>query len=421
VIEEQAVLAAVLTTPSAFVDIADIVSADDFQSSVNAHIYGAFEHLTHANTPIDVVTVTNALRQQGMMPLIGDDYIRELADNPRSATNIVHHAQIVRRKSLRRQVRELGQVLAGIEDDKDPEEALDEGYARLLSIAEHSSSKDPTNATILLEEITAETIRANEAQLPPQGITTGLDTLDALLRVIYPAEYMVLAARPSMGKTALAMNICTHVADIHGPVLFASLEMTEQQLGQRILSSDSGVALERITGCYLSKTDAPKMLAATAAAKDRQLYIDDKPSQSIMDIRIAARRLQAKHKLHLLCVDYMQLATSGGRHQNRNDEVSAISAGLKAIGKDLGVPMLVLSQLGRTSEREKRRPELVDLRESGSIEQDADGAILLYSPQGITEASEVEVDLIVAKRRMGKTGTVRAVFDKKHQRFRSRY
>jgi replicative DNA helicase len=371
------------------------------------------------------VTVTNQLREQGALERVGGaSYLATMVDGLPDVANVVHYAEIIRDKFVKRQlITAANRILNTCTlDHGAAREAVELAQRDVYRIAEDTLGGGLVHIRGLADrEIThLEASRGTHATLT--GVDTGFVRINELTSGLQRKDLILLASRPSMGKTSLAMNICAHAAlRSRKKVGVFSLEMSGEQLVRRLLAAEARVDQRRLATGYLSKSDWPKLTMAAQALQDVDLWIDDSPGSTVLEVSAKARRLKHEFGLDLVMVDYLQLMSGGARFNSRHEEVSAISRGLKAVAKELDVPMLVLSQLSRQPERRggEHRPQLSDLRESGSLEQDADVVMFIVRPSLYDEESEDprKAELIVAKQRNGPTGQIDLVFQHEYTRF----
>ena len=427
---EMSLIGSVILDPDVCGDVLQIIrSPEDFFRPAHAELWSAMVHLYDTHQSVDVVQLQQLLEDRGTLEHAGGlPYVVELADSVPSAANAVHYASLVREKSMVRQlIAAAGEILR--EAYTSPEAAsglLDEAEQRIFRIAQESETRQAQGLSDLIREA-IERLEASDGQ-PLTGVGSGYADLDVLTGGFQPGELLILAARPSMGKTALALNIAEHVASRGESVGVFSLEMASTQLVQRVLASRSGVDGDRMRRNALKSNEFRALFAACDELRSSPLFIDDTPGLTLLQLRAKARRMKQKHDLSVIIIDYLQLMTSGHRTESRQQEVSEISRGVKALARELNVPVLCLSQLNRAAEqREGHRPRMSDLRESGSIEQDADVIMMLHreayyhrdeawrddNPDKINLA-----ELIIAKQRNGPTGTVKFNWDSRSTRFR---
>lgn len=423
---ERAVLGGMLIDKEAVYKVADIVKADDFYRPENRSVYVGMMELFESRSPIDIVTLNDQLQKDKTLKRIGGaTYIAELANSVNSSAYIAKHAKIVADKSsLRRLISAATKMIEeGYDDSGEPSLIIDGAQRMLFQVAENTFR----DKFVPIKEILGESlerineIHENKGEL--RGVPTGFRQLDNLLAGFQKSDLIILAARPSMGKTALALNFACNVAVKHNiPVGLFSLEMSKEQLVDRLLTMQAGIDSWRLRTGNLQEDDFPRLNQAMGILSEAPIYIDDSPLLSIMDIRTKARRLQAEVGLGLVIVDYLQLMEGrGGRSDdNRVQEVSEISRGLKGLARELNVPVIALSQLSRAVEsRSPKIPQLSDLRESGSIEQDADVVMFIYREEYYEPDTEKKgiADILIRKHRNGPTGDAELYFHPEYSRF----
>jgi replicative DNA helicase len=398
-------------------------------------IYALLAEMYNARLPIDLLTVQQNLKDRQLLNQVGGiAYLSQLQDVVPSAANLSYYLGIVREKHL---LRKLIQTCSGVvgriyDFEGDVEQLLDEVEKDILHVNESREQNEVKNVKKLVNEaiVTIEHFFSRKGEL--SGLATGFSDFDKMTDGLHGGEMIIVAARPSMGKTSLAMNIAEHVAlELNLPVGVFSLEMSASSLILRMLCSLARVNMRSIRDGFMSEADFPKLMSASGRLASARLLIDDTAGLSILQLRARARRMHQQHGIKLFIVDYLQLLNSTARRaqENRQQEIADISSGIKALAKELNVPVIVLSQLNRELEKDKsRKPRLSDLRESGSIEQDADLVGLLYKPDagdeedGATadESDGVSVNFLIAKQRNGPTGDVHLTFLKPYTRFESR-
>ncbi len=421
---EQSVLGAVLLDREAAERCVEILRPDDFYREAHRRMFEAVVALVSRHEAVDVITVAEELGRAGQLEAAGGlTYLSDLTAAVPTTANAPQYARIVADKAM---LRELLRAAADITEavylgDDDPDGALDQAESRIFRIAESRRSGrsfQPLKDVLMRAFASLEQLYEHKGEVI--GTPTGLAELDRLTTGFHPAELIVLAARPSQGKTALALNIGLTAAMRGAPVGFFSLEMAAEQLALRLLCMAAGVASERVRSGFLGEEDWPKLGHALGRLADAPIFIDDTPNMSVMDLRARSRRMRAECGVSLLIVDYLQLMHTRGRAESRQQEIAEISRSLKALARELEVPVLALSQLSRAVEaRESRRPQLSDLRESGAIEQDADVVIFIYQDPKLAEdpSRRYEMELIVAKQRNGPTGPVPVIFQRQLGRF----
>ena len=421
---EKSVLGAVLIQNEAFNYAVELVSSRDFFRDAHRRIFEKMTRLSERGDAIDLVTLREELSRAGELDEIGGPaYLASLVDGVPRSTNIEHYARIVKEKStLRALISITAQISArAYEAGDDPNTILDEAEQAIFSIAEDRVREGFVSMRDIVGESLPKIEQLFEQKRLVTGVETGFHDLDQMTRGLQPGDLVIIAARPSMGKTSLVLNIAEHASIKGTPVGFYSLEMSREQLFIRLLTSVARIDSHRLMTGTIGQRDYQQLSHAIGVLSDARLYIDDSPGMGVLEMRAKARRLAAEHGLGLLIVDYLQLMTGRGRFENRTLELAAISRGLKGLAKELGVPVVALSQLSRAPEsRSDHRPLLSDLRESGALEQDADVVLMLYRADMYPDAKpddEGRAELIVAKQRNGPTGTVHLAFLKQHTRF----
>ncbi len=431
---EQSVLGSVLIEKDSINKILDILSEDgsDFYHDAHSRLFRGMVSLFEKNAPIDIVTVADLFKDSDELVSVGGvSYIGELAEATPTAANITYYARIVRDKSLLRKVIEAaGEITAdGYNVVDSVDDFIDTAEQKIFKVAEDRAKKSFYALKDIIKD-TFETIeRLYEKKTSITGVATEFKELDQLTSGLQDSDLIIIAGRPSMGKTSFALNIAENAAIGSGvPVAVFSLEMSKEQLVQRMLSSRAKVDLHRLRSGFLKDEDWGRLTNAVGSLYDAPIFIDDTPAQSVLEMRAKARRWQAEHGLKLVIVDYLQLMRGRRRTDNREQEISEISRSLKAMAKELHIPVIALSQLSRMTERrENSRPQLSDLRESGAIEQDADVVAFVYRevvykpcdcPKelctcGVRRGAEI----IVAKQRNGPTDTIKLTFLKEYTRF----
>lgn len=426
---EASLLGALLIDSDAIVKIADAVNAHDFFDPRHKRIYEAITQLYERHEAIDVLTLADGLKNSGQLDAVGGpSYLTELTNFVPTATHVEQYADIVAQKALRRRLIAASRdiINLGFDESKQLRELVEEAETRLFEV----SQTHVKQSVISLEAILAESFdRLDDLHKDKQkirGIPTGFKDIDNMLAGFQRSDLIVLAARPSMGKTALALNFAHNVAvQSAEPVLVFSLEMSKEQLVDRLLSMESGVDAWSLRTGNLTDADFEKIGQAMGALSEAPIFIDDTPGITVSDLRTKARREAHQRPLGLIVVDYLQLMSGGSRfgsESNRVQEISEISRGLKGVARELNVPVLALSQLSRSVEsRHPQIPQLADLRESGSIEQDADVVAFIYREEYYNPETDRKklTDILVKKHRNGPTGGVELYFDNEKQRFRS--
>jgi len=426
---EQAVLGAILIENNALYKAIELLGVNDFYKEAHRRIFLAMLELSEKNEAIDLVTLTEYLRKKNDLEIVGGaTYLSFLSNAVPTAANIRYHSRIVREKALLRNLISTATeiITRGYEDSQDVEELLDYAENAIFSISE----KKIRPSFIAVKDIipnSFETIeRLSERKELVTGISTGFHNLDALTSGFQPSDLIIVAGRPSMGKTAFCLCIAQHVGiKLKRPVAIFSLEMAKEQLVMRMLCSEAKVDSHKLRSGFLSRTDWPKLTTAAERLSEAPIFIDDTPGISVLEMKAKARRLKAEHDLGLVIVDYLQLMGSRGDRRRggadtREQEISEISRSLKGLAKELSVPVIALSQLNRAVEsRHDKRPMLADLRESGAIEQDADVILFIFREEVYkpTEENRGIAEIIIGKQRNGPVGTVELAFIDKYTRF----
>lgn len=423
---ELSVLGAVLLENSCLTKVLEVLGPEDFYRPAHRNIFRAMLDLFERDDAIDLVTVKERLQKTGELEMVGGaSYLASMLDMVPTSANVQYHARIVREKSILRQLIETatGIVGMGYQGGDDVDEILDTAEANIFRIGE----KKIKQGFFGLKEIIKDTFHRIEYLYERKelvsGVPTGFIEFDRLTSGLQPSDLVVIAGRPSMGKTAFCLNLAQYVAVEAGmPVAIFSLEMSRQQLVQRMLCCEAKVDAQRLRTGFLSKEDFPKLTIAAGRLSEAPIFIDDTPSASVLEIRAKARRLKAENKsLALVIIDYLQLMRGREKTENRQQEISDISRSLKALAKEIDLPVIALSQLSRAVEMrgKDRRPQLSDLRESGAIEQDADVVAFIYRDEMYNEESPDKglAEIIIRKQRNGPVGTVRLAFLNQYTRF----
>lgn len=424
---EQSILGGLMLDREALDQVGDMLLAEDFYKPGHQKIYNAIKDLHSKGQPIDIITVTNVLQSEGTMEMVGGpEYLISLLDKTISSANIASHAKIVKDKAtLRRLIATNSQLIekAYNQDFVDVESFVDQAESEIFKIGEN---KTQTGLVGSMEIVKAsiqkiEELYKNKAEIT--GIGTGFKKLDEMTAGLHPGEMTIIAARPSMGKTAFSLNIAQHVAlRLKKTVAYFSLEMGKESMMMRMLSAESKVSMSEIRNGRIQDSAWPKLINAASALSEASIFIDDTPGVSPFEIRSRARRLKAEHGLDVIMIDYLQLMSMKQKYNSREQEVAEISKSLKAIAKELQIPIIALAQLNRGVEgRTEKKPMLSDLRESGSIEQDADVIMMLYRDDYYDKENpekQGHAEVIVGKQRNGATGPVKLRFDAQYNRFR---
>ena len=425
---EASVLGAILIDNDAIVKIADKITADDFYDTRHTHIYSALRRLFEDRKAIDVLTLSNELKASRLLGEIGGpSYLTELTNFVPTAAHVESYAGLVAEKSVRRRLMALNKELTALalDETKSLKELIEITEAELMRVGQQQIRQTVVSIEAILEASFERLDELHRDKKKLRGIPTGFHDLDAVLAGLQRSDLIILAARPSMGKTAFALNLAHNVAvQTKEPVLLFSLEMSKEQLVDRLLSIQSGVDAWALRTGNLTDSDFEKIGEAMGELSEAPIYIDDTPGITIADLRTKARREAHQRPLGLIIVDYLQLMSGGGRYGgdgNRVQEISEISRGLKGVARELNIPLIALSQLSRSVEsRPDKKPQLSDLRESGAIEQDADVVAFIYREDYYNPETERKkiTDILIKKHRNGPVQDIELYFDNEKQRFR---
>lgn len=421
---EESVLGGILLDNQSIDVVLDKIRAEDFYRAAHRSIFASMMDLNDRREPIDVVTLSQQLRTRGKLEEAGGlENLSRLAGLVPSAANVSYYAKVVKEMALRRQVIHEASDIIGeaFQVEGEVEEFLDTIEQRILGVSENRISKSFCRIGELVQDSIKLVEKLYDRKEPVTGVPTGFDRLDLMTAGFQPSDLIIIAARPSMGKTALALCIGQYVGITEKQAIaIFSLEMSKEQLVLRMLCSEARVDNSKVRTGHLGERDFPRLVDAASRIADAPIFIDDTPALTITELRAKARRLHREHKLSLIVVDYLQLMRSPAYSHSREQEISDISRSLKAIAKELHVPVIALSQLNRSVEsRNDKRPMMSDLRESGAIEQDADIIMFIYRdevyfPESVDKGV---AELIISKQRTGPTGTVRVAFSPEFTRF----
>jgi replicative DNA helicase len=421
---EESVLGALLIDPDAVIRVASFLRADDFYREKNGWIYQAILDLHERRQPADFITVVDELERRNQFQETGGaTYITTLINNTPTAVHVEHYAHIVERTAtLRRLIGAAGRIAAlAYEEADDLDELVDRAEQLIFSVSERRVRRDLTPVRQIMHGVVDRIDFLHRHKGGILGVPSGFSKIDKLLGGFQKSDLIVLAARPGVGKTSLALNIAVNAAKRHAQrVAFFSMEMSNEQLVQRLLAAETGINQQRLRMGEIEDDEWQMLLEAAGVLSDTLLFIDDTPAMSALELRTKARRLQAEFGLDLVIVDYLQLMRGEARSENRVQEISYITRSLKSLARELEAPLIAISQLSRAVEsRSDHKPILSDLRESGSIEQDSDIVMFIYREELIKENTERKniADIIVAKHRNGPTDTVPLYFDKELTRF----
>ncbi|EKX97831.1 replicative DNA helicase [Selenomonas sp. oral taxon 138 str. F0429] len=421
---ELSVLGAMMLKKEAVTQAIELLRSDEFYRQAHRVVFEAMESLVREGEPVDIVTVTESLRKSGLLEQVGGiTFLANLTNSVPSTANLAHYAKIVKEKAILRSLIDVSTEIAGMayEGSEDIAVQLDGAEQKILAIA---GGRTTGTFTPIKDVVFDAVDRVNQLAQSKGGITglsTGLATLDSVTRGLQKSDLIIVAARPAMGKTAFVLNLATHVALQGGTVAFFSLEMPREQLMHRIFCAEGQIDATHLARGELDEEEWSRLVKVADRMIKTNLYFDDTSSTTVMDIRTRARRLKAERGLDLIAIDYLQLIQAPGRAENRTLAVAEMTRSLKVLARELSVPIIVLSQLSRATEgRSDKRPMLSDLRESGSIEQDADIVMFLYREDYYNQDTENAniTELSIAKHRNGATDTVKMFFQKEYTRFR---
>jgi replicative DNA helicase len=421
---EQSALGGMLLSQEAIADVLEVVTGADFYAPKHELIFNAIIYLFGRGEPTDVIAVTDYLNKQGnLLKAGGADYLHSLSSFVPTAANAGYYAKIVSDKAILRRLIDAGTRIAqsGYESQGEVEDLVNQAQSEVFAVVSQTAKEDYVGLSESIDFAIRDIEAAQNRGGDLTGIPTGFTNLDTYTHGLHSGQLVIVAARPSVGKSTFALDIARNAAIKHNQAtIFFSLEMGRSEIAMRMLSAESGIYLQSMRKGTLTEGDWAKLAAVRGKINDAPLYIDDSPNMSLVEIRAKCRRLSQQVDLKMVVIDYIQLMTSGKKVESRQQEVSEFSRALKLLSKELGVPVVALSQLNRQAEQTKdKRPELSQLRESGSLEQDADVVILLHR-EGLFEKDHPragEADLLLAKQRNGPTGTVTVAFQGQYSRF----
>jgi len=427
---EQSVLGSLMIDKNAIIKIADMINPDDFYKDNHGRIYKTMLYLYEHREPIDLLSLSNRLKETEELEKVGGHgYLASLANTVPTAANIVHYAKIVEKKSiLRRLIDNASQIVIGAYNEtEEVDKILDEAEQKIFSVSQKHIRQDFTPVKPILEDAfdRIDELHKNKGKL--RGIPTGFADLDNILAGLQKSNLIIIGARPSVGKSSLILDMARHAAIKEKvPVGIFSLEMSKEEIIDRLICAQAEVDLWKLRTGRLSSAgendDFSRIGHAMGVLSEAPIFIDDTANANVMEMRTMARRLQAEHGLGLIIVDYLQLMEGRGRTDNRVQEVSEISRSLKGLARELNVPVLAVSQLSRGIEsRTDQKPKLSDLRESGSIEQDADVVLFIYREDKVKRDTENKniAEIIIAKHRNGPVGSVKLYFNEQITSFRN--
>lgn len=425
---EAAVLGAILLDRDALVKAFEVLRPEHFYREAHQRIFAACQELFERNEPVDLITLANELtRRQALEPMGGSQYLASLAEAVPTAANVLYHASIVRGKALLRElIGTCTSIISACYEEAEPiETVLDRAETVVFDVSKDRIRPSFRPIKSLLKSTFEDIERLYSRKGHVTGVPTGFTLLDDLTGGFQHSDLIIIAGRPSMGKTSFALSMAMHAAmEERVPTGIFSLEMSMSHVVQRMLCAEARVEAYRLRTGRLGDRDWPKLTTAAGRLSEAPIHIDDTPSMNVLELRAKARRVKAEHATGLLVIDYLQLLKAGGRYESRQQEMTEICRSLKSLAKELAIPIVALSQLSRAVEaREDKKPQLADLRESGAIEQDADLVAFIYRPGYYKalkspEAEEnYEAELIVAKQRNGPTDTVPLIFRREYMRF----
>ncbi len=424
---EQSVLGGILLDDMALSTVQEVLAQEDFYSDAHRKIFAAAVELSNRNEPCDLITLSNILKDQKQMEKVGGTaYLASLVDNVASAANIAYYAKIIKEKSvLRSLIGSATEILNNSYDaSMDVDQILDEAEHAIFEISENKIRPSFYPIRDIIKDSFKTIERLFEKKELITGVATGFDKLDEMTSGFQRSDLIIIAGRPSMGKTAFALNIAQFAAlEMGVPVAIFSLEMAREQLAMRMLAGEARVNSQRLRKGFLGETDWPKLTTAAGRLSDAPIYIDDTPGITVIQMKAKSRRLKADKGLGLIVLDYLQLMKGSSAYSNsREQEISEISRSLKGLAKELNLPVIALSQLNRKVEdRPNRKPQMADLRESGAIEQDADVIAFIYRDEVYNTSEDNPekgiAEIIIGKQRNGPTGVVKLAFQKDYTRF----
>jgi replicative DNA helicase len=427
---EQSILGGILIENDAINKVTEIVTPDDFYRDAHRKIYNALINLTERDEPADLITLTNELRKLNQLDTIGGaSYIASLIDSVPTAANIEYYAKIVKEKAiLRKLIQTSTEIITQSYDDRgDVETFIDEAERAIFQISERRVKPSFYPIREIVKQSFKTIERLFEKKEMVTGVPSGFRELDQKTAGFQPSDLIIVAGRPSMGKTAFCLNVAQYAAiEKKTPIAIFSLEMSKEQLVIRMLCSEARVEGTKLRTGFLIESDWPRLTLAAGNISEAPIFIDDSAALSVLELRAKARRLKAEHGLGMIVVDYLQLMKGRLRAESRQQEISEISRSLKALAKDLAVPVIAVSQLSRrTEERQGMRPQLSDLRESGAIEQDADLILFIYRDEVYNRSEDNpnrgKAEVIIGKQRNGPIGKVDLAFLDKYTTFKDLY
>lgn len=421
---EQAVLAAMFNDRDAILEVIPLLKESDFYRHDHGVLFATMRKMNEQNVPVDLVTITAQLDKDGNLEKAGGiAYVAQIANSIGSAANVAHYANIVREKAVLRDLIDIAGNISNrsYDDTEDTEKILDDAERMVLEISQKRTRSGLTPVAEIIDQTLSHLEILSQKKDGLTGLTSGFVDLDRITSGWQKSDFIILAARPAMGKTALALNMAQNAAmATKQPVAIFSLEMSKEQLVNRMISSLAEIDQQTLRNGRIFGDDWIRLVNAVAPLGDAPVYIDDTPAISVREVRAKARRLKTEQGLSLIIIDYLQLMGSTGRVESRQQEVSQISRSLKALARELDIPIIALSQLSRSVEQgQEKKPSLSHLRESGSLEQDADIVMFIYRDEYYNEDSDKkgQAEIIIAKHRNGATGSVDLSFRKEFTKF----
>ncbi len=431
---EQATLGSLLISKEAVYEVVDILFPEDFYREAHRKIYSAILDLFREDKAIDLITVSEKLKEYKLLDEVGGiPYLAELVNSVPSASNVIYYAKVVEKKAILRSLIQSATNIISMayEETEDVMDILDKAERSIFEVSEKRSR----GYILSLKDLVSKTVEELETGYNTGEIVTGLPTgftrFDEMTTGFHPSDLIIIAGRPGIGKTAFTLNIAQYLGVIKKkPVLFFSLEMSKEQIVERMLCAEARINAQRLRQRHLIESDWPKLTMAAGRLADAPIYIDDTPGLSVLEIKVKSRRAKMRYGIEAIFIDYLQLMSSGNkRKENRQQEISEISRSLKSLARELNVPVIAASQLSRAVEsRENKRPQLSDLRESGAIEQDADLVVFIYrqayydklkgkSREDAGDEGNNVAEIIIGKQRNGPIGTVKLNFRETYGRF----
>ncbi|MFZ5975267.1 MAG: replicative DNA helicase [Bacillota bacterium] len=418
---ERAVLGCMLSSPAALVRGADMLTAEDFYSAAHREIFEAMTRLMENSSNVDLLMVCEELERVHMLDAVGSvEYVSDLPRSVPSTVNLDTYIAIVETKSMLRALAQTGNIIAtkALEASDDAQEIVEDAEKRIFEVSMRRQSDRLRHIKDLVLETYTKMGDSARFKGGLSGVPTGFYLLDRMTFGLQPSDLVIVAGRPSMGKTSFAMNIAQFAATNQRSVVVFSLEMSREQLVRRLLCAQAGVDMDKVRTGTIDEDEYMRLAQAMTQLADSQMYIDDTSGISVAEMRSKCRKLKLEKGLDLVLIDYLQLMSGPQHVENRQQEIAVITRSIKGMARELDVPVILLSQLSRAPEsRADKRPMLADLRESGAIEQDADVVVLLYRKAFYEEDADNIAEAIVAKHRNGKTGTIRLAWQGEHTRF----